>query len=275
MPCPELEFSARPKLTEGTLLLALSGWMDGGLVSTGTVRRMMENRETIAVAKIDADPFYIYNFPGSMEIAALFRPPVKYADGIISELQMPENVFTADAAANLLFFTGNEPNLRWQAFADCIFEAAHETGVKRIIFIGSFGGSVPHTREPRLYGSVSHERLKSVLQANDVRLSDYEGPTNFASLLLSQAAQHDIDMLSLVAEIPGYLQGINPMSIEAVTRRLAKLLNQPVDLDALRQASTGWELQVSEAVEKDAELAQTVRKLEEQYDNELIGHEEG
>jgi proteasome assembly chaperone (PAC2) family protein len=94
-------------------------------------------------------------------------------------------------------------------------------------------------------------------------------------LLLSQAAQHDIDMLSLVAEIPGYLQGINPMSIEAVTRRLAKLLNQPVDLDALRQASTGWELQVSEAVEKDAELAQTVRKLEEQYDNELIGHEEG
>ena len=37
-------------------------------------------------------------------------------------------------------------------------------------------------------------------------------------------------MTSLVAEIPGYLQGRNPMSIEAVTRRLAKILQLPLDL---------------------------------------------
>ena len=61
------------------------------------------------------------------------------------------------------------------------------------------------------------------------------------------------------------------MSIEAVTRRLARLLNLPVDVDRLRKASDEWEVQVTEAVEKDAKLAATVRKLEEQYDNELIG----
>ena len=33
-----------------------------------------------------------------------------------------------------------------------------------------------------------------------------------------------LEMVSLVAEIPGYLQGRNPMCIEAVTRRLAKIL---------------------------------------------------
>jgi proteasome assembly chaperone (PAC2) family protein len=77
-------------------------------------------------------------------------------------------------------------------------------------------------------------------------------------------------MLSLVAEIPGYLEGVNPRSIEAVTRRLAGLLSQPVDLEALRKASDEWELHVTEAVEKDTELAETVHKLEEQYDNELI-----
>ena len=77
-------------------------------------------------------------------------------------------------------------------------------------------------------------------------------------------------MTSLVAEIPGYLQGRNPMSIEAVTRRLAKILRLPLELGALRAESTEWELQVSQVIEKNDELAATVRKLEEAYDDELL-----
>jgi hypothetical protein len=81
-------------------------------------------------------------------------------------------------------------------------------------------------------------------------------------------------MLSLVAEIPGYLQGINPMSIEAISRRVAAMLDIPLDIDSLRAASNQWEARVSEAVEKDAELAETIRKLEEEYDNALINESE-
>ena len=77
-------------------------------------------------------------------------------------------------------------------------------------------------------------------------------------------------MTSLVAEIPGYLQGANPVSIEAVTRRLAQILQLPLDLDSLRSASTDWELQVSSAVEQDDDLAEQIRKLEKQYDDDLL-----
>ena len=77
-------------------------------------------------------------------------------------------------------------------------------------------------------------------------------------------------MTLLVAEIPGYLQGPNPVSIEAVTRRLAQILKLPLDLDSLRSASTQWELQVSSAVEEDEDFAAKVRELEQEYDNELI-----
>ena len=77
-------------------------------------------------------------------------------------------------------------------------------------------------------------------------------------------------MLSIAAEIPGYLEGTNPLSIEAVTRRFSAMLNLQVDFGRLRKMSTRWELEVTEAVEKDDELAETVKKLEEQYDNELI-----
>ena len=261
------------KLSNATLLLALTGWMDGGDVSTGTVKQLMGKREVKRIATIEPDDFYIYNFPGSMEIAALFRPNVKYEEGIVERFEMPSNVFWADEAENLVFFVGKEPNLRWQAFADSIFSLAKSAGVSRIIFMGSFGGSVPHTREPRLYGSVSHEHLKKELRGYGVRWSDYEGPGSFASMLLHEAERHDIEMLSFVAEIPGYLQGMNPLSIAAIAKRLARMLNQTIDLAALREASDEWETQVSAAVAEDEELAETIRKLEEQYDNELISSE--
>src|SRR4051812_32532146 len=269
-----LKIMSLPKAQNATLLLALTGWMDGGSVSTGTVQTLMDGRDRLKeFARILPDDFYIYNFPGSMEVAALFRPNVKYDDGIVTELEMPRNTFHADESAGLLFFTGREPNLKWQAFGDCVFELATQAHVARIIFIGSFGGSVPHTREPRLYGSVSHPKLKAELKRYGVKPSDYEGPGSFATYLLAEAPRHDVEMLSLVAEIPGYLQGRNPLSIEAISRRLARMLNQPVDLNALREASNDWEAQVSAAVQKDEEMAATIRKLEEQYDNELIASE--
>jgi proteasome assembly chaperone (PAC2) family protein len=87
---------------------------------------------------------------------------------------------------------------------------------------------------------------------------------------MTQVAAAGLEMVSLVAEIPGYLQGTNPMSIEAVTRRLAKILKLSLDLDSLRAASTAWELQVSSAVEENQDLAGKVRQLEEEYDNDLL-----
>ncbi|MEA2707581.1 MAG: hypothetical protein QOF78_182 [Phycisphaerales bacterium] len=266
----QLKIRSAPKLNNATLLLALTGWMDGGDVSTGTVRTVMGRREVKRIATIDPEDFYIYNFPGSMEIASLFRPHVKNDRGVVTEIEMPANVFWADPEANLVFFVGKEPNLKWQTFSDCIFELAKQLGVTRIIFMGSFGGSVPHTREPRLYGSVSQPKLRKLLKQYGLRPSDYEGPGSFASFLLHEAPKHEIEMLSLVAEIPSYLQGTNPLSIEAISRRLSAILGHPIDLDALRETSNDWENRVTAAVQKDEELAETIRKLEEAYDNELI-----
>ena len=259
-----------PRMDGATMLLALTGWMDGGLVSTGTVKHLMDDRDLIEVARVDPAGFYIDSFPGSMEVTALFRPHVKYVGGLVESFDMPSNEFHADPGANIAFFVGKEPNLNWPGFADCIFEVVERLGVSRILFMGSFGGTVPHTREPRLFGSVSEKRLLPLLEQHALRPTDYEGPGSFATYLLAQSPKRRVEMLSISAEIPGYLQGANPLSIEAVTRRLAAIMELPVDLAKLREASTEWEMQVSEVVEKDEDLAKTVRKLEEQYDNELI-----
>jgi proteasome assembly chaperone (PAC2) family protein len=259
-----------PALRQGTLVLAFTGWMDGGDVSTGTVRHLVELLGAKPIAEIDPEPFHIYNIPGPMEVAAMFRPHVVIADGLITKIAMPANTFYCATAANLVLFVGAEPNLRRRTFGQCIFRLAHEVGVRRIVFVGSFGGPVPHTRLPRLYVTCSDASLLPEMEQYAVRRSGYEGPGAFTSYLLTQAKHVGLDMVSFVAEIPGYLQGTNPASIEAVTRRLAKLLRLRLDLTPLRSASTAWELEVSQVVEQNDELAETVRKLEEAYDNELI-----
>jgi proteasome assembly chaperone (PAC2) family protein len=205
-----------------------------------------------------------------MEIAPLFRPHNKIDEGLVQEFEMPANTFYCHQPANLVLFIGKEPNMHWRSFGECVFDFARDVGVKRILFVGSFGGSVPHTREPRLYVTCSDESLLPEMERYGVRRTGYEGPGSFTTYLMTQSATAGLEMMSLVAEIPGYLQGTNPMSIEAVTRRLAKILQLPLDLDSLRSASTKWELEVSTAIEDNEEMATKVRDLEQEYDDELL-----
>lgn len=265
-----LHVDDKVSLRDGTLVLAFSGWMDGGDVSTGTVRRLVDLLDAQQIAEIDPEPFYIYNFPGTMEIAALFRPHIKIDDGLVQEFEMPANTFFCHRPANLVLFIGKEPNMHWRRFGQCVFDFARDAGIKRILFVGSFGGSVPHTREPRLYVTCSDENLLPEMERYGVRRTGYEGPGSFTTYLMTQSPTAGFEMMSLVAEIPGYLQGTNPTSIEAVTRRLSKILQLPLDLDALRSASTKWELEVSTAIEDNEEMAAKVRELEEEYDDELL-----
>jgi proteasome assembly chaperone (PAC2) family protein len=270
-----LQIDRIPKVKNATLVLAFSGWMDGGDVSTGTVRRLVDLLGAEPFAVIQPDPFYLYNFPGPMEVASLFRPYVEIEDGLIKTFTMPSNVFYAFEPGNLILFLGKEPNLAWEAFGRCILHLAHAVGVRRILFVGSFGGAVPHTRDPRLYVSCSDPELLGQMDRYRVRRSTYQGPGSFTSYLMTQTPPAGLDMISLAAEIPGYLQGTNPSSIEAVTRRLAKILKVSLDLDSLRAASTAWELEVSSAVEQNKELADKVRELEDAYDNELLEQDAG
>ena len=265
-----LKIDTSPSLDKATLVLAFTGWMDGGDVSTGTVRHLVHLLDAKAMAAIDPELFYIYNAPGPMEITALFRPPVTIEGGLVTAIDMPINAFYCHAPSNLVLFIGKEPQLRWRTFGQCIFQLAHQCGVSRIVFVGSFGGPVPHTRLPRLYVTCSSAKLLPEMEQYGVRRSGYQGPASFATYLMTQAEAVGLEMISLVTEVPGYLQGTNPASIEAVTRRLAKLLSLHVDLAPLRSASTDWELKVSQIVEQNEELAATVHTLEEAYDNELL-----
>jgi len=275
MASEKLHIYKKPNLNKPRLLLGFSGWMDGGEVSTGTVECLIEKLDAERFAEIEPEGFYIYNFPGSMEMTAMFRPHTVIKDGLIHSFEVPANWFFCDEKNNLILFLGKEPNMQWGDFAACIFEVCSQFGVEMMYFIGSVAGLVPHTREPRLLCSVSKPKLKETLRHYGVKFSNYEGPSSFVTYLTTCAEANALSMASFVATVPAYVQGNNPRCIETVTSRLAGIMEVSVDLDDLRKVSDEFERKLSEAVLEQPELSDNIRKLEEDYDNEIFNNEMG
>jgi proteasome assembly chaperone (PAC2) family protein len=271
----KLKIIDNPDLHNTRLLMGFSGWMDGGEVSTGTIKYLIDKLEAQKFAEINPEGFYIYNFPGSMEMTALFRPHTRIRKGLIKSFEVPSNEFFYSEQHNLILFSGKEPNLQWEEFADCIFSLCREFGVEMVYFIGSVAGLVPHTREPRFISSVSDAQLKETLQQYGTRFTDYEGPASFITYLSIHCTKQDLKMATLVATIPAYVQGNNPRCIESVIKRTAGILGLQVELDDIRAIGDEFEKKLSDAVEEQPELVANIRKLEEDYDNEVFNTEMG
>jgi proteasome assembly chaperone (PAC2) family protein len=249
--------------------------MDGGEVSTGTVKCLIDKLDAQKFAEIEPTGFYIYSFPGSMEIAALFRPHTEIKNGIIEFYEIPANTFFYSEESNLILLLGKEPNLNWEEFAECIFSVCSEFGVEMIYFIGSVAGLVPHTREPRLFCSVSESGLRETFQHYGVKFTNYAGPASIVTYLTANCSKQNIKMVSLVAAIPAYVQGSNPKCIEAVTRRIAGMLELEIDFDDLITMSDEFEKKLDDVVQEQPELGSNIHKLEEDYDNEIFNNEMG
>lgn len=270
-----LQISEKPTFTAPRMILGFNGWMDGGEVSTGTVTYFVNQLKAVQFAKIMPSDFYIYNFPGPMELSAVFRPYVKMEGGLIREYQEPANLFYYDDKHDLILFVGKEPHVKWNEYIDSLFQIVSEYNVKEIYFIGSVAGLVPHTREPRFSSFVTDENLKVKLDGYNVKYSNYEGPASIVTHISAVSRERGTPMIGLVAEIPAYIQGRNPKCIEAVAKRLARLLELDIDFEDLRIVSDDLEKKLDRAVNKRTELAEHIKRLEENYDKEVFDNEMG
>ena len=275
MGADRLRIHDSPNLREPRLVLGFSGWMDGGEVSTGTVEYLVRALAARPLAEISPEGFYAYHVPGPMEMVGLLRPQTRIREGLIETFEFPANTFSCDQADDLILFSGREPNLQWESFADCILEVCRRFGVKRLYSVGSVSSLVPHTREPRLFCTTSSEPLKAQFQHYGVRFTDYEGPAGISTYLSHRCSEVGLEMVGLVATIPAYVQGSNPKCIETMTRRLAGMLHLDLDLDDLRSLSEEYERKIADLVQQQPKLAKNIGRLEEDYDNQIFNSEMG
>jgi proteasome assembly chaperone (PAC2) family protein len=261
----KLVLTKRPSLRAPYLIAGFGGWPNGGNVSTDTVYFLQSTLKAEQVGEITSDDLYIYSSP-----TLASRPITVIREGVLESLRFPSNTIFAcqrlGAEHDLLLLQGIEPDLNWQQFADAIVECLQTFKAQRLYTIGGYLDYAPHTRMPRLSAVVTHEALKDELEAYDVDLTDYEGPTSIQSYLLAACRDQGIEGISLWGGAPSYVQGSYPRLTQVMLQFLSQFWHLPLDLEEIEEQATELEATLHEQIDTNPELADYVRRLEQVYD---------
>lgn len=166
---------------------------------------------------------------------------------------------------DLILFSGVEPHLRWNVFADLILDLAERFHVTQIFTIGGTYDYVPHTYPPMVSGLFNHEELRERVIGAGLGLTEYSGPISIHTFILQAAKKRDLRGISLWGHAPQYLQTRNVKLVCSVLKRLIELTGIKIDLSELEKASDYFDQQINQLVEEDPKLQEVISKLEEVY----------
>ena len=255
----ELKVSFRPELKHPVLVCAFRGWNDGGQgasLSGGYLAKLWGAQR---FAEIEPEEFYDFQAT---------RPHVSLVEGMTRRIDWPDNAFFhasipgSDRDAVLLL--GVEPNLRWRTFTGLVLGLAQELGVELVVTFGSLLADVPHTRPAPVTGAATDPKLVKSLGLEPSR---YEGPTGIVGVVHDACREAGIPSVSLWSAVPHYVSlAPSPRAALALVRRFGELVDVPIDLSELEQASEEYSEQVTEAVSTDAETQGYVEELERRVD---------
>src|SRR5690606_6811158 len=138
-------------------------------------------------------------------------------------------------------------------------------GVSRVVALGAFIGQVAHTLPVPLIGSSSRPET---VAAWGLLPSNYEGPTGIVGVLTSELSDMGIETIAVWAAVPHYLSNQDyPPGTRALMQKAAELLGVSFDTAALDSASLQYLSTVNGAAANNHDLAEYVRRLEEEADD--------
>ena len=248
-----------PLLQRPVMLIALEGWFDATKAATAALDWIMETRNCVTVATIDADPFFDFTQE---------RPEVWIDEDDERHIRWPDNEISAvhgtGDGRDLVVLSGIEPHLHWPTFVDCIVHCARELRCSAVVTVGAMLDALPHTRTPIVTGSTTNSGLVSKL---GLSRPQYEGPTGVVGVLHERLERENIPAVSLRVGVPHYLASSeHPKSSAALLRQIERVLNVPTQHAGLYEEIQRWSELHDAAVEEDEQTQQYVQMLEHEYD---------
>jgi proteasome assembly chaperone (PAC2) family protein len=243
-------------LREPYALVAFGGWIDAGSGGTGGVRHLIGNLKSRKLAEIDSEEFYSFTDT---------RPLVSIVGAGERAIHWPRGEFhgvTLDHDNDLVLFVAPEPNLKWRTFASVVLDGLEHFGVKSMVCIGSIFGAVSHRNEVRMTGWANDEQLRDALGQHNVMFTNYEGPTGFVTVLLSEAAARGLPSLAVYAFAPNYIQGVpNPRVSHALLQTFSGITGVPLQLGELDRAGRNLSRQVDRLLQDQPQLREQVDRM--------------
>ena len=235
------------------MLVALTGWVDGGLAGTGTLAAVAE--------ALDSPRKF-----ASIDLADLLdlqqtRPSVKLVDGVTRQIEWPSiDLVAGHAGCDVIIVAGPEPSVRWRDVTTEIVQVAQQLDVKLAVTLGGMPAPVSHRRPVPVLATASS---RSVAQEVGALRADYVGPTGAQTVLQVALGEAGIRTVGFWAQVPHYVAATpSPPAIRALLERLREVAGLTVDLRALDEQSDAYLERVEEGLSERPDVADMVRQLE-------------
>jgi proteasome assembly chaperone (PAC2) family protein len=251
-----IEIDHLPRLTNPLLIAGFDGWGNALDISSKMTEYLIRKLEARRFARFNPDPFYRFDEK---------RPVVDIENGVLKDISQPGGAFYATRPGHLgrdlIILNASEPSLHWFRFVDSILSLCAETGVKRLISLGSMYDNVLHT-ETLISALASSAPLLEILKERKVRTISYKGPSAIHSTLHAEARNRGVECISLWCHCPYYLQGTTHFGLLAYLGSLLSSL-EGFDLDTEELENTWKELsrQIQQIVDRNPELQVMINDL--------------
>ena len=196
-------FEEIPTASEVYMIAGWQQWADAGSVSSGLPQYLITHTNARKIGEIKADGFYLFQIPGTHH---LLRPEVHFEEGYSEQIHPRRNEFhyVELGEKGLVIFTGEEPHINIDSYADGLFDAMQTLKVKRGALVGGVYGAMPYDRDREISCSYSLRRMKSELEHYAVRFSNYQGGATIGSYLVDRAKLFDVELFTFNAFVPAY-----------------------------------------------------------------------
>ena len=193
----------KPQAEQIYMIAGWEQWADAGSVSSGLPQYLINHLRARKIGELRPDGFYLFQLPGMHH---LLRPQVKLEEGYSKSIKARVNslYYTGNEQKGLVIFTGEEPHMDIDRYADALFEAAQQLSVRRIVAVGGVYGAMPYEKDREVSCSYSLPAMKEELRKYAVRFSNYEGGATIGSYLVDRAEQAGMEMLVFNAFVPAY-----------------------------------------------------------------------
>ncbi|MFW6150287.1 MAG: PAC2 family protein [Chloroflexota bacterium] len=249
-----------PKLERPYAFAVLRPWIDVGRAGSLALSTLEKTFHARWLGQLST--------PGSFYDFTRYRPILRFVEGE-REVVVPNTQVTyatRPEGNDLIFFNLMEPHMLGEAFVDSMFKVMGRLGVEWYCLVGGMYDAVPHTK-PLIASGFGSGEAEARLRRAGVRPSDYEGPATVVTLLTQDGPKHGIDSMVLVVHLPQYTQLNEDYAGQLrLLEAVASVFDLPLELDGLRRRATEQYTRLNSAVEREPQLKEVVRQLEEYYD---------
>lgn len=247
-----------PSLEAPVLVVAMQGWIDASSAADAAMTHLRRACDARPLVTFDSDVFIDYRAR---------RPVMEVREGVNTRLVWSdiEMSWGRDAAGHdLVLLTGPEPDAAWRAFARHVTTLAQRLGVRKMVGLGAYPFTTPHTRASRL--SVTSPSLEVVERLAHQR-SSVDAPAGVAALLEHALTDAGIPSLGLWVQVPHYLAAsAYPPAVIALLDGLRDVADLVVDTTDLQREAAELVQRIDRLVAANDEHLTMLRQLEAAHD---------